>query len=775
MRKFFIHILLIVAFIGVKSCSLKENYNPTESVNNTIEFVGRPAGFNNVDVLTKSAPDPDKAFETAIYTAYLLVFDADGNRVHFSEVDGTNLVGRVSVKGLTTVTACLIANVTKSFAEGLDTYAKVTNAVIDGITYATGEEAGGHLGVPKLTVDGETKYCFPMFGSTTLDVSQRLQIQIPIRRLFAKVSVKLALDVNLSGLQNAIQTYTHYQLEHWRLYNIPNKVRLVENTSIESEWKNGEGNDNAIKGIYLQSENLDVNIYNKSSSTNQSKLYEFDFYVPEFYMNSIENPINDQRHKPKNYPDGNYPIFIELVGEYNEYSITSTDIFYKIYLGGDHISNYSLARNTHYINNLTIKGTSQNNTTEGSNIDHRVTTTTINNPVAKEGKSANCYVINKTGEYFFPAYKGAYNDLSKAVLCDNTTAKDLVILANSNSSNIELTDYSYDKEKNIVSFNVNKMANGNVVIGLMNTDGTLEWSWHLWFNSESRIGLEGWGEFTSQTMPDGQNEMMDRNVGSNPSAQAWFAGAASGTYYMYGNRAPYFTDNRTNGNGSNYHGYTKDDTQTWNTSEKSPTDPCPPGYRVPSASVWNGNATKEHASVSILGMGYTAFRYWNNGTSGITNTDDDIYYPYSGYINENITSPDIVTSENDNTSMTYHADDYSPLGAFTETLTTNTVQIGDITNESSLNQKRTIGYTEHKYSDFKYSTILTSNALGYLWSCNDYCYQYKSKVNNWESYNITECKEQIRQSTRTQRRIRVYIPFVGYTEYGDWVDITDVE
>lgn len=587
----------------------------------SVEFVARLTGFNNVDITTKSAPTEE--FETAVYTAYFLLFDSStGARIAVDSVDVSSgslsqtIVGKMPGP----VTACFIANIPQGFAaKNLTSLTALNSAVLD-ITYATYSEAGGYLGVPKLTVNGETKLCIPMFGSREItNITNGGNIEIPVKRMFAKITVELKLSMNLSGFQSAIQNWTNYELSYYNLHDLPNKVRLVEDKKSESPWKDGSGNP-----ATFQSANVDAKIYNSTSSMEQ-KSYTFDCYVPEFYLNPKQNPTNDQRYKPVNKADGTFPIYLELVGQYNAYSITSTDINYKVYLGNDNVSDFSLARNTHYKNVLTIKGTNQNSTTP-DNLDHRVTTSTINNPVAKAGKAANCYVINATGEYNFPAYKGAYNDLTKAVLCNNQTANELVILANDNSSNIELKDYIYDPERNLISFNVSKIANGNVVLGLKNRDGSLEWSWHLWFNREyGNIDVAGWAKINDQTLPNGI-VMMDRNLGAVSSSGAINEGL--GLYYKYGNKNPYIDSY------SSYVGGGTSGANTWNPSDdintndnnKSVHDPCPPGYKIPGNSdeIWSSSTSFNHTNLDISEL-------FSTGVLRVYNNPDAIYFPYSAY------------------------------------------------------------------------------------------------------------------------------------------------
>ena len=99
-------------------------------------------------------------------------------------------------------------------------------------------------------------------------------------------------------------------------------------------------------------------------------------------------------------------------------------------------------------------------------LDHRVTTEIINNPVAKEGMSANCYIAARTGEYHFPAYKGAYNDLTLAALCEGDENSTVVELANDNTNGIVLSELKYDPDQNMIMFNIKSIADGNVVIAL---------------------------------------------------------------------------------------------------------------------------------------------------------------------------------------------------------------------------------------------------------------------------------------------------------------------
>lgn len=631
------------------SCDLEE-FEPHTPSKVTIEFIARPADYSNLDVTTKSEPTDD--FETAIYTAYLLLFDASGNRIYFSDVDPESRLQRVTLKGLSTVTACFIANVNKADVEGITTIDGLNSAVLD-IKYASYSEAYNHLGVPKLTVSGTSYPCFPMIGIKSMDVSQMTNIEIPLTRLFAKISVNIKMQLTNNQVGYISPTLVNYELDQYQLHNLPTKVSLIKNDDNDSAWKNdpdaftGKSDlDPVSSPNYLGWQTININDNDNNASNNSGNVAGIGFYlyVPEYYLSPKAATTDNQKSKPVNYDSSNYAIYLELIGEVNQGLIDNTGIRHRIYLGGDNTKDFTLKRNVNYINQITITGITKNDTGTGEDLDHRVSSEIINNPVAQAGKAANCYIIAEPGEYTIPAYKGAYNDLENATLC--MAGKDLseydtrvYILANmveyEGLTSITFSkDPVYDAETNTISFTVNPMLtndwvpNGNVIMALQykrkgeDTEWITEWSWHLWFVFNITASADGWGTIGSQEMPDGTTKMMDRNLGVNALTNA---ATKIGFYYKYGEHTPYL-DTDGDGTYTQCGGGSIDGSSTWNTPGKSVTDPCPPGYRVPASTVWSGDATKEH-----VGTPYNAFLYWNGGTTGVQ-TSDDIYYPYSGYI-----------------------------------------------------------------------------------------------------------------------------------------------
>lgn len=656
------HILALVFGLAITSCGLEEPYGGLKNNEGVIEFVARPVGFNDQIVDTK-ATVAEGDLETKIYSCYFLVFDTttgtgNGKLIHCSDnlVTGTTPITsippqrlNISKKGVKTVKACFIVNVPKNFIynETNDTpllnNLTALNAAVLGpehFSYAT-NSATVPMGTPQMTINGVSGVkCIPAFGMTSSDINLEsgaaAPVQITIKRLFAKVSVNLKVALaGLSDFESAIQALTHYEVQTLKLYNIPTKVKLVEDNVTESAWRTATSQYTTTP---MQKSRINTQIYNNSDNG-----YSYYFYVPEFYLDPIADPTQKQEFKPKNYPDSDsyrtYPVYIQIEGSFVKYSINSATINYKIYLGGNNIDNFSIARNTHYTNDLTILNTNKNSQDQ-NNLDHRVTTTTINNPVAKAGKAANCYVISAPGDYSFPAYMGAYNNLQYAVPCEGGV--DVEILVNkaqfdgSSVSAINISNEAYDPVTNMISFSVasepviNVVPNGNVVIALLdrprtNPDRQVIWSWHLWFSTDFSGGNESeWATIRTQKYPNAK-EFMDRNLGANIATSSAVEGL--GLYYRFNNKNPFIESAYIGGgvNGTATFNPANDSNQDDDT--KAVHDPCPPGYRVPKFDEWP-SATPKHVNLDVTGL---------FGSSGVmlfydqANLANDVYYPYSGY------------------------------------------------------------------------------------------------------------------------------------------------
>ena len=331
------------------SCGLEEPIDTPQNSDGYVEFVARPVGFNNQVVDTKAAATP--GVETNIYSCYFLVFDTtpntgNGNLVYCSDnlISGTDPVTsiptqkiNVDKKTVKKVKACFIVNVPKNFiyndsdAPIINTLTALNDAVLGPEHFSYADDP---IGVPKMTINGASDVkCIPAFGMTPTDINlgsnSAAPVPITIKRLFAKVSIDLSMDITFSDtLDENINTFTFFQLNNYEIRNLPKKVRLCEKVGVQCDWYNQSDNFNVPIGSGTLTQNN--RIYNKTSSQTPKSI-NFEFYVPEYYLDSIDKPINNQAHKPENKPDGACAIYAFLTGTYSQYSLNTKNMQYSIY------------------------------------------------------------------------------------------------------------------------------------------------------------------------------------------------------------------------------------------------------------------------------------------------------------------------------------------------------------------------------------------------------------------------------------------------------------
>lgn len=630
-------LLIISALLGLfTSCVTIEDPLPGNPKSEYFEFVARPISYNGQTVQTKATSVDD--FENRIYNLYFMLYANDGTRVICKEVTSDIKTLRFSRHEIYSLlgnskncTACFVANVPGDIVNNLSDLTALNNAILD-LAYvremvSTGDNNSFFV-IPEFYLNGEgaTTKCLPMFGKQALNIESADLFQIALKRLFAKVSVNISLAT----------TGATFDLLAAHLFNLPTNVRLVEpenKKTFESSWVKDPG---AFLSQQIEGPIEGDDIYGDGATAFvPPRSYEFYFYVPEYYL--LPKADNtDEKYKPQMFDTSKRPVFVRLFGIYNEYS----NITYDLYLGENASDSFTLQRNTHYINSMKINGITNSKDEEGDALDLRVEVTTEQfDEVEVYGQTANCYIIGQTGTYKYPAckgvFKGGVNDIPDEMRCkrEDTILK---VIYQDNTS-IRLENLNYNREACEFSFDVVSLDggtglissnDGNVIVALAYEEGgqeKYEWSWHFWFQNGTSLDLDlGFFDFdaANQTYPNG-SILMDRNLGALPTSLQ-NAGTVIGAYYKYGHKDPFF--------GGDYRGGGEWGTYDWSGTDKSVTDPCPPGYRVPASTVWSGNATKQHS-----GVPYNAFIYWNGGTTGTFQTEDDIYYPYSGYIDENKT------------------------------------------------------------------------------------------------------------------------------------------
>lgn len=663
MKNRLLHIFFhaLAALFCLCSCGLEDPTNTPQNSDGYVEFVARPTKLDKTLVTTKAGDD----IENNIYNAFILLFDEHGNRIMKQDVKLLDSYPSISIpadKGLSTITACFLINVPPSFAQditglenpnpGVNDNKYINTAVLSDIVYSETVP----FGVPLIDHDGdgatEPIACLPMFGMDSFDIhGTTRQCQISVKRLFAKASFNLSMDLSDTGTLG-VNRNTYFELLSYQLLNIPRKAVLVEpaptETSYETNW---HGQENAYRAQQVSNTN-NTPIYNAEAfGYDNQKSYTFEMYLPEYYISPLPSTTEnygDQKYKPEMYDSENKTaICVRLKGTYKPVSGGNIGLEYDLYLGENEATSFTIKRNKHYINNITITGVNNRD------LDCRVNITEGGDLTDVYGEVANCYAISSTGIIDFKAYKGAYKyaQYATAPKCSGTTVRiiaqdvDGVTLQHPedpNNQNPFLVKDDKDVEGlKVISFNVTDIsADCNMVIALMNGE-TVEWTWHLWFIKGLSLGNMGFFELGTQDMPNNKGKMMDMNLGVTRAVTGdWIGGAATGFYYKYGHRAPFFED-KLYENGKKYHGGDVGSTLTWDTSGKAASDPCPPGYKVPLSTTWTNQGS--HSTLP------DAYRY---ASLSATNT---IYYPYSGYINQDYTtaSDPVVSIDKDADEYTY--------------------------------------------------------------------------------------------------------------------------
>ena len=639
----------LAALFCLCSCGLEEPFGVDKNnPEGYIEFVARPTGYNNQIVGTKSTPSE---FERKVENCFFLLFDNNPESATYGDViQRTNILysldtQRIETKGLSQVIACYLVNVSPDFVEEIVGYYKpddasanpnhyLNSAVIDLSYPSTTNNVA--VGTPYIDHDDKESttsvYCIPMFGMWEGNISNQTAITIPVKSLLAKITLQISVDLDDLGTLSHLRD-SYFNLQSYKVNNLPKQVSLIApSAGNDSPWTSVD--ETAIE-TYFADFVVTLNnqkIYN-DDSTFSPKTYGCEFYVPEYFLQPlseeqyydlpdiVEGSYGNQMYKPLAYASSKHPVFVTLTGVYDMGLLENNiSIAYDIFLGEDAATDFTLIRNTNYINQIKITGF------DNSDIDHRVDVKDGSSMTEIHGQVANCYIISTPGDYSILAYKGAhkYSDLKnidpKYICTKGTSVKvkyNDALLLNLKSSDFTVGDANEDgileisfTSPSILTF----QAAGNVVIDLVYTEGGTEyteWSWHLWFVPNVGIGSYDFVELGSHIMPDSNNSnMMDRNIGVTALTST---STSVGAYFKYGEKEPYFDASAnkavSEGNTTAYKPYgggsIKDYTPTWDTDAKSVTDPCPPGYRVPSSSVWNlDNGTGNNTSFSYNNISY---------------------------------------------------------------------------------------------------------------------------------------------------------------------------
>ena len=276
---------------------------------------------------------------------------------------------------------------------------------------------------------------------------------------------------------------------------------------------------------------------------------------------------------------------------------------------------------------------------------------TINKLVPENGDAANCYIITKPGRYELPAYSGA---IKKNLLSNSDKFKgkpDVVWNDNETKNKIHFFQGHLADDKIIIDINPQwdskgnvtghgtSISNGNALVSIKDDTGEILWSWHLWFcepAEDPRLD-ENTDKYPERTNVNVMNRALGAtnrsDVGiSSYKVEYW----KDGLFYQSGRKDPI----RLNSNGTAAYDELPENSavefdKNWSsngwTESKSPSDPCPPGYKVPTIGIWRdepNNGIMENLSTVALTDVYP----YNIVSTQLL---ESILYPYCGYLGDN--------------------------------------------------------------------------------------------------------------------------------------------
>ena len=294
-------------------------------------------------------------------------------------------------------------------------------------------------------------------------------------------------------------------------------------------------------------------------------------------------------------------------------------------------------------------------------------------------ETANCYIVNKAGNYKFQAVRGN----TSASLYGVSSAEVVWETANTDEeiSEGDIIEKASFVDGYIYFSTPDNLKEGNALIAAINADGTILWSWHIWCcqDYDPEMTAQQYEDFQGIYLSD--KYMMDRNLGalSDKAGDA----LANGLMYQWGRKDPFmggafngkqdnekmystnpsgYVDNSKeiyglnfavenpntficNASDGDWLDYGSNDLWTDITVSKSVYDPCPAGWRVPAGGQYDDFSTNKNpwkiSDTDELGRENFEVDRRRYGAY-ITYIDErqrenDAWYPCNGYL-DNYTS-----------------------------------------------------------------------------------------------------------------------------------------
>lgn len=406
-RNFYITVWMVCMLVFglmLTACTYEDDFqstNPTEGFR--IEAISQNMLMQQVATRTAIAKDDE---EKKINQLYLFFFSPDGNYLMADDEKGMfkgYMAPGQSVTAVNIPTEAFTGeNATAASQATVYALANVAPEVIsdsDGDGYPDNFPLGGKDGkTPKQLFDeflydpvNYNSYSrdditklpdegMPMVGKTTnpVNLTAKGTLTIQLKALMARIDMNISVKADHS---DATGRLPRLQMAEWGVYNMPTAIPLNEPSTGLSTLS---GKKRDMTGIL-----------NNEVAYNNDEAIELSFYMFEnlqdaaidstgYYPAGINTEYDKQRWKPEFAgEDATYFKMRAFYSTYNEDGSGNAtyEATFTFYLGANPTYDFKVARNRHYLNNVTISGLINVGTNEDhTTFDARVNITEQNNP-----------------------------------------------------------------------------------------------------------------------------------------------------------------------------------------------------------------------------------------------------------------------------------------------------------------------------------------------------------------------------------------------------------
>lgn len=148
-----------------------------------------------------------------------------------------------------------------------------------------------------------------------------------------------------------------------------------------------------------------------------------------------------------------------------------------------------------YNHTETLKDNRTSSTSGGANVihygTHGIDLSKVNSNLVAytSSETANCYIVNRAGQFCFPMVEGNTNTEVTGVdhvgiLWQSSTSPALISIVSTISKGV--LSSPYDNSTDYISFNINNadIQQGNALIAAYNSSDKILWTWHIWVTDQ---------------------------------------------------------------------------------------------------------------------------------------------------------------------------------------------------------------------------------------------------------------------------------------------------